>query len=103
MVGMPETIFGLVVGENEGMKQKPNAGPVEAFEVMYAPARRGDGRIPWDRDEPSSLLKDWVHNADVGGRRTLVVGCGYGRDAEYLADRIGERLAETTVPFAIAV
>ena len=99
---MPETTFGLVVGENEGMKQKPNVGPVEAFEVMYAAARRGDGRIPWDRDEPSSLLKDWVHNADVGGRRTLVVGCGYGRDAEYLA-RAGAKVTAFDVsPTAIS-
>lgn len=57
------------------------------FEALYAEARRGAATIPWDRGAPSARLVEWVEgNAVAGdGRTALVVGCGPGRDSEYLA------------------
>lgn len=43
--------------------------------------------MPWDRDEPNPLLTDWAsqQSVDGTGRSALVVGCGFGRDAEFIA------------------
>ena len=73
--------------------------PTGWFEQLYAQAEAGDAAVPWDRPGPSALLVDWTvqigwaARADGaarvdgagGGRRALVVGCGLGRDAEFLA------------------
>lgn len=60
------------------------------FEPLYASAAAGTAEVPWDRDGPNSRFVAWADSvALVGaGRSALVVGCGYGRDAEYLA-RLG--------------
>jgi SAM-dependent methyltransferase len=50
-------------------------------------------RIPWDRDgAPQQMLADWAQAQGItgSGRRAVVVGCGLGGDAEYLA-RLGFR------------
>jgi SAM-dependent methyltransferase len=59
----------------------------EWFERLYAAAYRGQGALPWDRGAPHYLLESWVRGRGVagGGRSALVVGCGLGRDSEYLA------------------
>ncbi|GAB2631170.1 class I SAM-dependent methyltransferase [Nocardia goodfellowii] len=43
--------------------------------------------MPWDAAEPNPLLVTWMarHAAEGAGRRALVIGCGLGRDAEYIA------------------
>jgi SAM-dependent methyltransferase len=43
--------------------------------------------VPWDRDEPNRLLVDWTQRRglDGAGKRAMVVGCGFGRDAEHVA------------------
>jgi SAM-dependent methyltransferase len=56
--------------------------------------------VPWDRSgEPHRLLDQWArqHGIVGGGRLAIVVGCGLGADAEYLA-----RLGFTTVAFDFA-
>jgi len=58
--------------------------PTAWFEELYEAASRGDAVVPWDRDEPHSLLASWPAPAG-DGRRALVVGAGLGRDAEHLA------------------
>lgn len=60
--------------------------PTGWFDRLYTEAARGDAVVPWDRDAPHSLLVDWTgrHRPAPGGR-AVVVGCGYGRDAEHLA------------------
>jgi SAM-dependent methyltransferase len=61
--------------------------PTGWFEQLYAQAQTGAAQVPWDRPEPSPLLADWAartHPAGVG-RTALVVGCGLGRDAEFVA------------------
>lgn len=57
------------------------------FEAMYAGAEAGGARPPWDYGAPRPQLVEWADAQDLagGGRRALVVGCGYGADAEFLA------------------
>lgn len=51
------------------------------------------------RGEPNALLVDWAEQRepDGAGKRALVVGCGLGQDAEYLAG-----LGFRTTAFGIA-
>ena len=56
------------------------------FERLYAQAADGQAVVPWDRRAPHPLLVEWIEQRpDLSGRRTLVVGCGLGDDAAYLA------------------
>ena len=57
------------------------------FDTLYSEAEAGEATVPWDRPEPTALLAEWVRLTDLagGGRRALVVGCGPGRDAEFVA------------------
>lgn len=64
--------------------------PASWFEKLYAEAAAGTARVPWDLPRPSALLASWA--ADTGlaadtGRSAVVVGCGPGRDAEFIASR----------------
>ncbi|MBW6435691.1 class I SAM-dependent methyltransferase [Actinoplanes hulinensis] len=57
--------------------------PTGWFEHLYAEARDGRAEVPWDVAAPSAHLR--ALDLPAGdGRRALVVGCGPGRDAEYL-------------------
>jgi len=70
------------------------------FERLYVAADDGEVVVPWDRSgEPHRLLDQWArhHRLVGGGRRAIVVGCGLGGDAEYLA-----RLGFATVGFDFA-
>ncbi|MGH3314030.1 MAG: class I SAM-dependent methyltransferase [Streptomyces sp.] len=61
--------------------------PTGWFERLYAEAAAGDAIVPWDRDEPNPLLVEWAGLRELdgaGGKQALVVGCGLGRDAEYV-------------------
>ena len=57
------------------------------YERLYAAAGSGGAAVPWDRGPPHHLLEQWARERNlVGrGRRALVVGCGMGRDSEYVA------------------
>jgi SAM-dependent methyltransferase len=74
------------------------------FEQIYADAAAGQTSVPWDRGRASELLVQWASRHDGGapigtvdGARALVVGCGLGHDAEYIA-----RLGFSTTAFDIA-
>lgn len=56
------------------------------FEAMYAGAEAGGDKPPWDYGAPRPQLLEWAQarNLAGGGREALVVGCGYGADAEFL-------------------
>ncbi|PWU55597.1 SAM-dependent methyltransferase [Micromonospora globispora] len=73
--------------------------PTGWFEQLYAEAERGEAVVPWDRDLPHSLLTEWSGRSGVNGaaRSAVVIGCGFGRDAEHLA-----RLGFRTVAFDIS-
>ena len=80
--------------------------PTTWFDRLYAEGATGEVSMPWDRDEPQDLLRDWAeaHDLDGTGRRAVVVGCGLGADAEYLAARgfatTGFDIATTAVRLA---
>ena len=60
----------------------------EFFDGLYVAAGGGGEPVPWDRDgAPQQLLADWAadRSLDGAGRRAVVVGCGLGGDAEFLA------------------
>jgi SAM-dependent methyltransferase len=52
------------------------------FERVYAGAERGETIVPWAHLEPNPLLRTWARS---GSGRAVVVGCGLGDDAEFLA------------------
>lgn len=57
------------------------------FEEFYAGAEAGGAKPPWDYGAPRPQLVEWAEARDLAGdgRKALVVGCGYGADAEFLA------------------
>lgn len=60
--------------------------PTGWFERLYAQAGAGQAVVPWDRGAPHALLVDWAGRSEVrGAGRALVVGCGLGSDAEFVA------------------
>ncbi|WP_433204554.1 class I SAM-dependent methyltransferase [Nocardia sp. CA-107356] len=73
--------------------------PTGWFERLYAEAASGDAIVPWDRDQPNPIVVEWAERREVdgAGRRALVIGCGYGQDAEYIA-----RLGFETTAFDIS-
>lgn len=52
------------------------------FERLYVAAERGEAVVPWADLEPNPMLTGQVR---PGQGRALVVGCGLGDDAEYVA------------------
>lgn len=63
--------------------------PTGWFEPLYAAAEEGAAVVPWDRGAPHWLLTAWAGRRALNGdgHRALVVGCGLGADAEYIAGR----------------
>jgi SAM-dependent methyltransferase len=57
------------------------------FEAMYADSEAGGAKPPWDYGGPRPQLVSWAQAQQTtgDGREALVVGCGYGADAEFLA------------------
>ena len=77
--------------------------PTGWFEPLYAAAERGEREVPWDRDEPRELLVEWAeaHALDGSGRGALVIGCGFGADAEFLSERGFSVTAFDVAPTAV--
>jgi SAM-dependent methyltransferase len=60
--------------------------PTGWFEQLYVEAEAGEAEVPWDRPAPTALLVEWAGATPTGaGMRAVVVGCGLGRDAEFVA------------------
>jgi SAM-dependent methyltransferase len=57
------------------------------FELLYQAAARGEATIPWASLAPNPLLVEWARARSLRGkgRTALVVGCGFGDDAEFVA------------------
>ncbi|MEU8300298.1 class I SAM-dependent methyltransferase [Micromonospora sp. NPDC048909] len=79
--------------------------PTGWFERLYTEAERGESAVPWDRGSPHGLLVEWVaaHGVTGAGRRAVVVGCGYGRDAEFMAGLGFDTTAFDISPTAVRV
>lgn len=71
--------------------------PTGWFERLYTQASAGQAVVPWDRGAPHALLVDWADGRHGTGR-ALVVGCGLGSDAEFVAG-----LGYDTVAFDVSV
>ena len=62
-------------------------GAAEFFDAMYQGAAREELTLPWHRDAAHPVLVEWAERRGVrgAGRRAVIVGCGLGVDAEYIA------------------
>jgi SAM-dependent methyltransferase len=78
--------------------------PIGWFERLYLAADEGAAVVPWDRDAPHPMLVEWTGRTRPrgAGRRALVVGCGFGRDAEHVAALGYETVAFDVSATAIA-
>lgn len=75
---------------NELAAESYRAGaPLAWFDRLYAEGAAGEIEMPWDRSAAHPLLAEWADAVEVigAGRRAVVVGCGVGADAEFLAGR----------------
>lgn len=63
--------------------------PLAWFEQVYAGAARGEIDVPWFDGEPYDGLVTLAEETPLvgNGQPALVVGCGLGDDAEYVARR----------------
>jgi SAM-dependent methyltransferase len=76
--------------------------PTAWFEALYLEAADGEAVVPWDVGNPHRLLALRAHELDGEGKRALVVGCGLGRDSEFIAARGYATTAFDVAPTAIA-
>jgi SAM-dependent methyltransferase len=94
--------------------------PLGWFDALYREAKVGDAVIPWADMEPNPrLIAFWeAHPLDTSGKRALVVGSGFGHDAEQLAawgfqttgfdisktaiEDVKKRFPETRVDYVVA-
>jgi pimeloyl-ACP methyl ester carboxylesterase/SAM-dependent methyltransferase len=77
--------------------------PAGWFNPLYRAATEGEVAMPWDRTEPHPLLAQWAAGRDGTGRRAVVVGCGLGADAEFLAGRGYDTVGFDIAPAAVAI
>jgi SAM-dependent methyltransferase len=59
--------------------------PTAWFEALYQEAARGRASIPWADLRPNPHLLGWLRQQRATPSTAVVVGCGYGDDAEALA------------------
>jgi SAM-dependent methyltransferase len=73
------------------------------FEPLYAAAERGEADVPWARDEPREPVVEWARarGLDGTGQGAVVVGCGFGADAEYLSSLGFDTTAFDVAPSAV--
>ena len=102
-------------------RQSLNRGdPVGWFEELYQLGEKDPSAIPWSGDSPNPHLVEWsrTRSRPASGHRALVIGCGYGVDAEWLAgcgysvtafdisptaiDAAGRRSDRTKVEYCVA-
>lgn len=74
------------------------------FEALYMEAGNDYAVVPWADLAPNPNLVDWsiAQGLKGAGKTALVVGCGYGDDAEFLAELGFEVVAFDVSPTAIA-
>jgi SAM-dependent methyltransferase len=76
--------------------------PTGWFERLYQAADAGEASVPWSRGEPNRRLVEWAEARPRGdGRSAVVVGCGLGDDAEYVASLGYDTTAFDIAPSAI--
>lgn len=77
--------------------------PTGWFEPLYAAAETGQAAVPWDRGAPHPLLVEWASTARLhrAHARAVVVGCGLGHDAQYVAGLGFDTIAFDVSPSAV--
>lgn len=75
--------------------------PTAWFDRLYRSAAAGAVPMPWDRSAPSPPVAARVPEAIRPGARAVVVGCGLGADAEFLAGLGADVLAFDVSPTAV--
>lgn len=73
------------------------------FDALYAEAEGDTSHIPWADVEPTKFLVEWFEKNKIegDGKRALVVGCGLGDDAEFVASKGFDVTAFDISPSAI--
>jgi SAM-dependent methyltransferase len=74
----------------------PVKDPTGWFEHRYQTAS-----VPWDRGGSPTLFVEWARDLDGTGLRAIVVGCGFGWDAELVANLGFDTVAFDASPTAI--
>lgn len=93
-------------GDRLAARSIAKGDPTGWFDRLYAAGVAGEVPMPWDRQAPHPLLARWaqVRGLRGGGRRAIVVGCGLGADAEYVAglgyNTVAFDISETAVDLA---
>ncbi|MBK5306464.1 MAG: class I SAM-dependent methyltransferase [Frankiaceae bacterium] len=90
-----------VVARRLAARALSDGQPTRWFEELYAAADRGETGVPWAELAPNPILLRKLAGLDVAGKRTLVVGCGYGDDAALLAQAGAEVTAFDIAPTAV--
>ena len=75
--------------------------PLRWFEELYAEADAGRASVPWADLAPNPHLVSWRTLDQLQPGRALVVGCGYGDDAEWLSARGWDVTAFDISPTAV--
>jgi SAM-dependent methyltransferase len=84
MIGHPPTDPNRVFARRLAADSIARGDPTGWFETLYAAAEQGTVTVPWADYAPSPRVVSAL--TGVPGRgRALVVGCGLGDDAEYVA------------------
>ena len=92
--------------KREIVRSLAGGDPTGWFERLYRAGAAGESEMPWGRTEPHSLLARWAAGRGLAGtgQRAVVVGCGQGADAEYVASlgfqTVGFDIAETAIRLA---
>lgn len=76
--------------------------PTGWFERLYTEGEAGQSVVPWNREAANPVLAAWADGRSGTGQRALVVGCGTGKDAEFLAGLGYAVTAFDLAPTAIA-
>jgi 2-polyprenyl-3-methyl-5-hydroxy-6-metoxy-1,4-benzoquinol methylase len=76
--------------------------PTGWFERLYTEGEAGKSVVPWIQGTANPVLAAWAAGLSGAGKRALVVGCGTGEDAEFLAGLGFAVTAFDLAPTAIA-
>ncbi|MCG8702214.1 MAG: methyltransferase domain-containing protein [Bacteroidales bacterium] len=61
--------------------------PLNWFEALYQDANDNYEKVPWADLAPNPNMLEWFKNhSPKKGKTCLVIGCGYGDDAEFLTE-----------------
>ena len=85
-----------------GVAAVADGEPTRWYDELWSAAARGEVSMPWDRTKPHDLLADFAAAREDTRGRAVVVGAGYGADAEHLASLGWRTSAFDISPAAVA-